>query len=62
MVITGVAWLTYLAPNAAAHAVPLTCSPGFVGEAAMILWLLVHGVPTTSPDVGLRRVASTSAR
>jgi hypothetical protein len=49
MIITGIGWLTYLAPNAAADLVPINLVAGIVGEAAMILWLLVKGTATDRP-------------
>jgi hypothetical protein len=44
MLITGMAWLTFLLPPLAAQLSPFNMDAGALGEVAMILWLLVMGV------------------
>jgi hypothetical protein len=44
MMVTGLGWLTYLAPDAAARLLPFNLLAGGLGEVAMILWLLIRGV------------------
>jgi hypothetical protein len=50
MVITGIGWLTYIAPDTAANLVPLNLIAGVVGETAMILWLLLNGADAKQPS------------
>jgi hypothetical protein len=44
MVIAGLAWLAFLSPPLASRVSILIEVPGFVAEAALMLWLLVMGV------------------
>lgn len=44
LMVTGLAWLTYIAPNAAVRLVPVNVAVAFLGEAVMIVWLLLRGV------------------
>jgi hypothetical protein len=44
MMITGLAWLTFLLPPLAAQLSPVNMVAGALGEVAMILWLLVMGI------------------
>jgi len=44
MVIAGLAWLAFLSPPLASHVLIYIEVPGFVAEAALMLWLLVMGV------------------
>lgn len=44
MIVTGLAWLTYILPNVASHLVPVNLLAASLGEVAMILWLLLRGV------------------
>lgn len=44
MLITGLAWLTFLLPPLAVQLSPVNMVAGAIGEVAMILWLLVMGV------------------
>ena len=44
MMITGLGWLTFIAPTVATHLLPVNLIAGVVGEVVMILWLLIKGV------------------
>jgi uncharacterized protein DUF4386 len=44
MAFAGVGWLAFLWPSLAAHLTPYVFAPGFLGEGALTLWLLVMGV------------------
>jgi hypothetical protein len=44
MIITGIGWLTFIAPTVAARLLPINLIAGVTGELVMILWLLVKGV------------------
>lgn len=44
MMIAGVGWLTWLSPDLARLLTPYNMVPGFVGELALTLWLIVVGV------------------
>ena len=44
MIITGVGWLTFIAPTVASHLLPINLIAGVTGEVVMILWLLLRGV------------------
>ena len=44
MLFAGVAWLTFLLPLLASHLAPYNLATGFLGQAALMLWLLVKGV------------------
>lgn len=44
MAIAGLGWLTFLWPSLAAYLTPYVFAPGFLGEGALTLWLLVIGV------------------
>jgi hypothetical protein len=46
MLITGLAWLTFILPPLAAQLSPFDMDAGAIGEVAMILWLLIMGVNT----------------
>lgn len=57
MMITGLAWLTFIIPPLAAQLSPFNVDAGALGEFAMILWLLVIGV---NPQRWRERVSATS--
>lgn len=44
MAIGGVGWLTFASPTLAKDLAPWNMLPGFIGEAALTLWLLAKGV------------------
>ena len=44
MAVGGFGWITFFLPPLANGLVPLNMLPGFIGEAALTLWLLVFGV------------------
>jgi hypothetical protein len=44
MMFAGLGWLTFLSPSLAAALRPYNMAPGILGEAALMLWLLVVGV------------------
>ena len=44
MMIAGLGWLTFLFPSLAASLRPYNMAPGIIGEAALMIWLLVVGV------------------
>jgi hypothetical protein len=48
MIAAGLAWLTNISPLLASHASPYNEALGFIGEGALMLWLLVLGVKAQS--------------
>jgi len=44
MMITGLGWLTFIAPSVASRLLPINLIAGVAGEAVMIAWLLLRGV------------------
>lgn len=44
MVFAGLGWLTFLSTDLASYLAPYNFAPGFVGEGALTVWLLVKGV------------------
>jgi len=46
MMFAGFVWLIYLSPPLATHTSPYNTAIGLVGEASLMLWLLVMGVDT----------------
>jgi len=44
MAIGGIGWITFFLPELAGQLAPFNMLPGFVGEAALTLWLLTIGV------------------
>ena len=58
MVFAGLGWLTFLSPAVATYLSPYNMIPGFVGEGALTLWLLLKGVNVQR----WREQASTAGR
>jgi hypothetical protein len=48
MIGAGLAWLTNISPLLASHASPYSGAIGFIGEGALMLWLLVIGIKVRS--------------
>ena len=44
MAFAGLGWLTFLSPPLASYLFPYNIVPGFLGEGALTLWLLVMGL------------------
>jgi hypothetical protein len=44
MAFAGLGWLTFLSPPFASSLQPYNMAPGMLGEAALMLWLIVRGV------------------
>jgi hypothetical protein len=44
MLLAGFGWLTFLSVQLANHLFPYNVAVGILGEAALMLWLLVFGV------------------
>lgn len=44
MAFAGLGWLTFLSADLANYLSPYNLAPGFLGEGALTLWLLVMGV------------------
>ncbi len=44
MAFAGLGWLTFLSTSVASHLEPYKLVPGFIGEGALTVWLLVMGV------------------
>jgi hypothetical protein len=44
MAFAGLGWLTFLSASVASHLQPYNLVPGFIGEGALTVWLLLKGV------------------
>ena len=54
LVLSGLGWLTFLVPPVAAMLLPGNVLVGALGEAVVILWLLVMGVNSQTTPVAAR--------
>ena len=58
MALAGLSWLTFLSPPLAKQLSPYIVAPGLLGEAALILWLLLIGVNVPRWRVSARAAAT----